>query len=47
MDTDLLRSTAEALSLDRAAIDSVRPWRSYLTHHLWAASAQLQERTRT
>lgn len=39
---DLVADRAAAsLGLDAAAIDSVRPWRSYLTHHLWAASADL------
>lgn len=36
---------AAALGLDKAGIDTARPWRSYLTHHLWA-SAQDPARTR-
>lgn len=33
---------AGALALSPAEIESVRPWRTYLTHHLWAASAALK-----
>lgn len=33
---------AGALSLTADEIESVRPWRTYLTHHLWAASAGLK-----
>lgn len=43
---DLVAERAAAtLGLDAADIDSVRPWRTYLTHHLWAASAELKGRS--
>lgn len=32
---------ASALHLDADAVAATSPWRSYLTHHLWAASASL------
>lgn len=32
---------ATSLGLELPAIEATRPWRSYLTHHLWAASATL------
>jgi len=35
--------SAAALGLSGEDINSVRPWRSYLTHHLWAASNELKE----
>lgn len=35
---------AASLGLDAESFESVRPWRSYLTHHLWAASASLKGR---
>jgi len=35
----IARRSAESLGLTPAQIESVSPWRSYLTHHLWAASA--------
>jgi len=31
--------SAQALDLDEATIAAASPWRSYLTHHLWAAAA--------
>lgn len=43
---DLVAERAAAtLGLDLADIEQVRPWRTYLTHHLWAASASLKGRT--
>ena len=40
---DLIADRAAlALGLTTEAIESVSPWRSYLTHHLWAASAALK-----
>ncbi len=40
---DLIAERAAlGLGIDEAALNSVRPWRSYLTHHLWAASASLK-----
>ena len=33
---------ATGLGLDVIDLDAARPWRSYLTHHLWAASASLK-----
>ena len=33
---------ATGLGLDGVDLDAARPWRSYLTHHLWAASASLK-----
>lgn len=39
---DLVAARAgQALNLDEARIEAARPWRSYLTHHLWAASGDL------
>jgi len=35
----IARRSAESLGLTLVEIRSVSPWRSYLTHHLWAASA--------
>lgn len=32
---------AKALGLSADTIEAVRPWRTYLTHHLWAVSAAL------
>jgi AraC family transcriptional regulator of adaptative response / DNA-3-methyladenine glycosylase II len=34
---------ADSLGLRAASIDAASPWRSYLTHHLWAASAARKE----
>lgn len=43
---DLVANRAAiALGLTAADIDSVRPWRTYLTHHLWAASPALRGTT--
>ncbi len=40
---DLVAERAAAgLGLEGIDLDAARPWRSYLTHHLWAASASLK-----
>jgi len=35
--------SADSLGLTPELIQAASPWRSYLTHHLWAASAALKE----
>ena len=39
----IARRSADALGLTEDDIDAASPWRSYLTHHLWAASAALKK----
>ncbi|MDG1086586.1 MAG: hypothetical protein P8P20_02515, partial [Acidimicrobiales bacterium] len=34
--------SADSLGLTSELIATASPWRSYLTHHLWAASASLK-----
>ena len=36
---------ASELGLTKEAIASASPWRSYLTHHLWALSSEVSEQT--
>ena len=38
---------ASSLGLDGSSIDATSPWRSYLTHHLWAASGAVKSTTAT
>jgi AraC family transcriptional regulator of adaptative response / DNA-3-methyladenine glycosylase II len=41
---DLVAARAsQALGMTTKTIEATSPWRSYLTHHLWAASASLQK----
>lgn len=37
--------SASSLGLNADMIEAASPWRSYLTHHLWAASAALKEKS--
>lgn len=37
--------SADSLGLTAADIEAVSPWRSYLTHHLWAASTALKAKS--
>lgn len=39
----IARRSADALGLTEDDVLSASPWRSYLTHHLWAASAALKD----